>query len=130
MRRITRSCLLSMSSFPRPSFLSLAVAALALLAVAGCSDQVYYTAPREDEIPSPIYVGMANVPPPVNSDEIHAVPDPRTQVWRPGHWSYENRQFLWVPGEMMQRPSATAVWSPDQWQRRMYGWVFIPGYWQ
>jgi hypothetical protein len=35
-----------------------------------------------------------------------------------------------VPGEILTRPSMTAVWSSDRWEHRKYGWAYIHGYWQ
>jgi hypothetical protein len=76
-------------------------------------------------------IEMAPAPPPPPSDEVKPeLSNPRLYVWRAGHWIYEYERFTWVPGEILTRPSPTAVWSADQWQRREYGWVFIHGYWQ
>jgi hypothetical protein len=114
---------------------SLTVAVLALLSLAGCHAVGYKSS---DEAPPsaasnglPTSIEMAPVPPPVPSDEIQPViTDRLSYVWRPGHWSYENKQFIWHPGEILNRPSPTAIWSPDRWEKRAYGWVYIHGYWQ
>ena len=116
-----------MSFLQRHSMLT--VATFALLSLAGCGDTVeeYYGA---DTNPAAA-IDIAPVPPPAATEEAKiGLTDVRTQVWRPGHWVYENQRFQWVSGEVLTRPSATAVWSPDRWERRAYGWVFIHGYWQ
>ena len=113
----------------RSSLLTLGVVILALSALGGCSDQKYVYA-DEPEI-SPGAIELSPVPPPAPSDEEKVgYTDPRTQVWRPGHWIYENQRFYWVPGETLTRPSDTAVWSQDRWEHRQYGWAFVHGYWQ
>lgn len=123
---------LSMTTKSRSPLLALGLAALFLLpsalSLSGCAqnDEVY----ADDYAPA-LALDIAPVPPPALSDEYREpVTDPRTQVWRPGHWSYQDQRFVWVPGEMLTRPSPTAVWSADRWERRAYGWVFLHGYWQ
>jgi len=118
-----------MLSPSRHSLLTFGFAALALSMATGCSDQTYVY-PDEDAAASNSFE-LAPVPPPPPSEEVKAdFNDPRTQVWRPGHWVYESQRFYWVPGEVLTKPSATAVWSPDRWERRQYGWAFVHGYWE
>jgi hypothetical protein len=124
-----------MKSSLRCSFLTPALVSLVALSLAGCHALGYKPSQQADDQPAtasqPYNVEMAPVPPPVPSDEIRPViTDPMSYVWRPGHWIYENRQFTWVPGELMNRPSPTAVWSPDRWEKRAFGWVYVHGYWQ
>ncbi len=115
-----------MISSRRHSFVKLSAVVL-LLSAAGCSDQIYVT----PEDPNAAVIQLAPVPPPAPSDEIKPeIMDPRMEVWRPGHWDYENQRYFWVPGEVLTRPSPTAVWSADRWEHRKYGWAFIHGYWQ
>ena len=120
--------------FHRCLSLSLLLAALALTA---CGIDDDFT-PRDygdnDGVATssiaPSYLDLSPVPPPAVSDEMSQVTDRRTQVWRHGHWSYEHQQFVWNPGEVLTRPSPTAIWSPDRWEHRTYGWAYIKGYWQ
>lgn len=118
-----------MSLFKRCSLLAIGAAALLSLTACGGGEDVqeYY---GSDTNPAAA-IDIAPVPPPAQTDEEKTgLTDPRTQVWRPGHWVYESQRFQWVSGEVLTRPSPTAVWSPDRWERRAYGWVFIHGYWQ
>lgn len=118
-----------MNFLSRTSILTAGFATLALLSLAACGDDVNQT--YADEYNPAAVVDIAPVPPPAPSDEAHdVIQDPRIEVWRPGHWIYESQRFVWVSGEVLTKPSATAVWSPDRWERRSYGWVFIHGYWQ
>jgi len=77
------------------------------------------------------FLQMAPTAPPAPLLEMKPIlQDPQRMAWRPGHWSYSNTQFSWVPGEVMEKPSPSAVWSPDRWDKREYGWVYVPGTWQ
>lgn len=120
-------------SLPMPQFSRhalLVLGAVAVLALAGCGDtdvEEHYG----NETNQAAAIDIAPVPPPAITEEpVTGLTDRRTQVWRKGHWVYENQRFMWVGGEVLTRPSPTAVWSPDRWERRAYGWVFIHGYWQ
>ena len=111
----------------RSQFFLLACAVVALGSLAACGDDNNLYADQYD--PAQV-IEVAPVPPPP-SDEVRGIAqDPRNQVWRPGHWVYQDQHFVWVPGEIITRPLASAVWSQDRWEHRSYGWVFIHGYWQ
>lgn len=58
------------------------------------------------------------------------IDDPQHETWRPGYWSYDNGQFNWIAGTVIDKPTLSAVWSPDHWEKREYGWAFVCGYWQ
>lgn len=121
-----------MVSFNRqsiPSFLCLAAASLFLTACGGSTPDDTYAEPQDSEATTAA-IDLAPAAPPALSDEAKPVINTRTQVWRPGHWIYQDRRFVWVPGEIITRPSPTAVWSQDRWEHRQYGWAFISGYWQ
>lgn len=92
-----------------------AVAALGILPMLGCaSDEPVYT---------------SSEPPAVEFEEIPRL-NAQTEVWRPGYWSMQEGQFVWVPGIILPRPSPTAVWKPARWTKHSYGWSFDPGHWQ
>lgn len=55
--------------------------------------------------------------------------DPMKEVWHPGYWKYNGRQFVWIAGFFTLRPDPTASWSSDHWEERSYGWAFVPGFW-
>ncbi len=81
--------------------------------------------------PTPSFNGLSMVPPPdpVPEEKLLA-DDPVHEIWVPGYWSYDGRDFSWVPGRLTVRPNPTAVWSNDRWERRGYGWAHVGGYWQ
>ncbi len=69
--------------------------------------------------------------PPVDLYEIRPVLDPQTEIWRPGYWSLTTGgEFVWIPGEVVPRPTPTATWSAPRWFQRAYGWTFEPGHWE
>ncbi len=77
------------------------------------------------------YTQLSLVSPPDTPYEEKLVPnDPSHQLWRPGHWDYNGMEFTWVPGEMLTRPTLSAVWSADRWDKRTFGWAFVPGHWE
>jgi WXXGXW repeat (2 copies) len=68
--------------------------------------------------------------------EPPAVPPPRpetlplpplsaeAQIWRPGHWDWDGRGYVWVPGEYQPRGTHSGVFQHGLWQRgpNGYGW--------
>lgn len=78
----------------------------------------------------PSYVRLSPNPPPPFAEIPPAIEDLQHKTWRPGYWSYEDGQFTWVPGTIIDKPAFTAVWMADHWEWREYGWAFVPGYWQ
>ncbi len=121
-------CVSTMSLFSRPIFLL--GFAVALLSLTGCVGGSDYEDTYADSSAVPA-IDISPVAPPALSDESKPkIMDSRSQVWRAGHWVYEDQRFVWVPGEVITRPSPTAIWSPDRWEHRTFGWVYIHGYWQ
>ena len=102
------------------------VLALTILALAGCEETA-----EGPVITSPYYPGLSSIAPPAPVFEEPAVLDsPRTELWRPGYWSYDGSNFEWVSGEVMAKPAPTAAWFPAYWTRHTYGWAFVPGHWE
>lgn len=97
------------------------------LGLAGCS-----LGPDDNSMPQTFpYVRLSPSAPPQTAYEPEpASPDPMHIIWRRGYWDFDGTTFFWVPGTFMDRPSPTAAWVPDRWEQRMFGWAFVPGYWQ
>ncbi|HEU0117255.1 MAG TPA: hypothetical protein VFR09_01370 [Alphaproteobacteria bacterium] len=89
-------------------------------------------APGNNVVSSKTYFQLAPIAPP--PPQIETKPehwdDIRATTWRPGYWQYSGGDYHWVTGELIDRPSPTAIWSPDHWVQHTYGWAFVPGYWQ
>lgn len=114
------------------SFRSLVLILGACLLVSACAEDAPPPAPLADMMPSsPTYVRMAPTPPPPQKAEMpQDVNDARSQIWRPGYWSYGDLGYEWIPGRVIDRPAPTAVWSPDHWAQHTYGWAFECGHWE
>ncbi|MBV8061316.1 MAG: YXWGXW repeat-containing protein [Alphaproteobacteria bacterium] len=98
----------------------LAVMTGAGMALTGCADtnQVSFVRLSMD------------APPPAQIEDVPELNNPPTETWRPGYWAYTGADFYWVPGEVIPRPSETAIWIADHWEQRGYGWAFVPGVWR
>ncbi|MDE2029987.1 MAG: hypothetical protein KGI97_05410 [Alphaproteobacteria bacterium] len=103
--------------------LFLVLGTFAALAALSACDTVADTAP--------VTPASVTQPPPQTPEEtIPVIENPQTEIWRPGYWLPQDGQFIWIPGEVMHRPSPTAVWSPAHWMHHKYGWTLILGHWE
>ncbi len=68
-------------------------------------------------------------PPPVR---VERVPSPPVleQVWVAGHWAWDGRVYVWVPGYYHARPRPAAMWVDGHWERHERGWFWIEGHWR
>ncbi|MDR3424775.1 MAG: hypothetical protein P4M13_06825 [Alphaproteobacteria bacterium] len=108
---------MSLKSFTRFLFVfgALAVVPLALSACGTTDDGVV----------------VNDAPPLPQVEYIPAVPSPEAEIWRPGYWAINaDHTFTWVPGEIIPRPSRTAVWDAARWVHHTYGWTFQQGHWE
>jgi WXXGXW repeat (2 copies) len=108
------------------TFLALAAASLSLAALSGCV--AYALAPR------PVVVGEVVAPLAPPPPRVEVVPPPprpvETVEWRPGHWHWDGRAYVWIPGGYVERPHRAARWEPGHWVERPRGWVWLPGGWR
>lgn len=100
-------------------------------AVAGCED----TTSIDSSLPiiTPVYYPqLSSIEPPTPKPEVvPVIESPQTQIWKPGYWEQGGLGgFDWVSGEVVARPTPTAVWASAYWAKREYGWAFVPGYWE
>jgi hypothetical protein len=68
--------------------------------------------------------------PPAVQVETQTASPGRQYVWTRGYWRWTGTDYVWVPGNWVARPRATAVWVEGQWQRRPGGWVWVAGHWE
>ena len=75
---------------------------------------------------------MGENPPPADAFEVlPIIQNPQVEIWRPGYWSRgSDEDFVWVPGELIARPTPTAVWAAARWVHHTYGWTFEQGHWE
>jgi len=123
-----------MPSRLRPS-LRLALGMAASLAVADAAQ----AAPVPPHLPTPSSIVAAQAviispyaPPPPRYEVVPAPPPGRHSfvVWDPGHWNWDGRQWIWIPGHYEERPHPHAVWVVGHWAPRHGQWVWIPPHWQ
>jgi len=78
---------------------TLGAAALAALALAGCSTTKEIVTPVPVATATPPTVVVANAPPPPAARVEVRPPAPSAgYVWQDGYWSWRNDQYEWVPG--------------------------------
>jgi hypothetical protein len=70
-------------------------------------------------------------PPPVRYEVIPPPPRPAEFVeWRPGHWHWDGREYVWMGGEYIERPHPRAAWSAGHWEVRGDRWAWVEGRWR
>jgi hypothetical protein len=72
-------------------------------------------------------------PPPPRQETVPPPPAYETQLayWQPGHWTWDGNNYLWMPGEYVQRPQPQATWIPGQWLPQANGgYMWVEGHWQ
>ena len=110
--------------------ISVAAAALGFVALSACSTPPA-TLVELSAVPAraSTEIGAApHPPPPIRVEIPPPAPSPQA-LWRFGHWSWDGRQFVWNPGQYVERPSPTASWIPDHWEQRPEGWIRVDGQW-
>jgi hypothetical protein len=109
--------------------IGLPAAMLGIVILAACSaPTVPLVSAGSGEGPTPV-AGVAPHPPPPRRAELPPpAPSPQA-LWKFGHWRWNDRQYVWVPGHYVQRPSPTANWIPDYWEQGPNGWMWVDGRW-
>ncbi len=68
--------------------------------------------------------------PPVRAERIPAAPPSRvTQIWQPGHWDWDGRDYAWSDGEWVPRSGHGSLWQDGFWRRRGNDHVWVPAHW-
>ena len=72
--------------------------------------------------------GVVQMAPP--APRYEAMPRPRSgQVWVPGHWAWDNRDYRWRAGQW--KPArADQVYDPGRWVQADGGWRWNDGGWR
>ncbi len=68
-------------------------------------------------------------PPPARIEEPSVAPAP-ADVWVPGHWDWNGRQYVWAEGQWVERPNPNSVWVPSHSEWNGYEWISVPGHWE
>lgn len=68
--------------------------------------------------------------PPVRAERIPAPPSSRvTQIWQPGHWQWDGRDYVWLDGEWVARSGHGSLWQDGYWRRQGNDHVWIAAHW-
>ncbi|UFN50998.1 hypothetical protein LPC08_10480 [Roseomonas sp. OT10] len=62
-------------------------------------------------------------------EPIPAAP-PGAVVWQHGHWHWDGREYVWIPGRWIERPPVGEHFVPGRWAWGYSGWLWVPGHWQ
>jgi hypothetical protein len=73
---------------------------------------------------------IVRVAPPVVRVETAPPPPSHYHVWDPGHWRWNGRGYVWVPGHYIHNPHHYAKWIPGHWVNRGGGWYWVEGHWR
>ncbi len=76
-------------------------------------------------IPPPIIVRQA--PPRPIVERVVVTPGP-SYVWVAGHYSWDNNQWVWVPGAWITPPQSGARWVEGRWDATSQNWT--EGHWE
>jgi hypothetical protein len=60
------------------------------------------------------------------------VPPPRRgaeEVFVPGHWHWNGRDYEWIAGHWTAQPAGMARFVPGRWVARHGAWEWIPAHW-
>lgn len=68
-------------------------------------------------------------PPPVRYERMPPPPS-RDHHWVAGHWSWDGRAYVWVPGYYHARPRPGVVWIDGHWERHERSWYWVEGHWR
>jgi hypothetical protein len=96
----------------------------AVAALLGAASGCYYLA---GPMPGVIYV---SIEPPVPRTEVLLARPSLRYVWRPGHWRWEVREYIWVPGVWIEIAPGFNTWEPGRWKRDRHGWYWVDGRWR
>jgi hypothetical protein len=93
--------------------------------VVGPRGQVEVLAP----VPAVRVTYVEREPPPVRHERIPEPPS-RDHHWVAGHWSWDGREYIWVPGYYHVRPRPNLAWVDGHWERHERGWYWVEGHWR
>jgi hypothetical protein len=70
---------------------------------------------------------VQSTPPPLRYEAVpRSAPN---QVWMPGHWAWNDRQYAWQPGHL-QRARIDYIYAPGRWMPADGGWRWSEETWR
>ena len=68
--------------------------------------------------------------PPMQAEEIPLPPTSRVEViWRPGYYDWNGTEYVWVPGEWVERAGHGTTWQDGYWNGAPPNSVWVPAHW-
>jgi hypothetical protein len=110
----------------RPSlFATPLLALLSTACVVGPRGRVAVLAP----VPVVRFTYVERDPPPARYERR---PDPPSHEhhWVAGHWAWDGRGYVWMPGFYQVRPRPGVAWEDGRWERHEHGWYWTEGHWR
>lgn len=80
----------------------------------------------EETYPAEVYVEQD--PPALIVETRTASPGP-AYVWINGYWKW-NKDWKWVKGKWVLKPSPQASWVAGTWEKKHHHWVWKEGHWE
>lgn len=77
--------------------------------------------------PGVVYVGVR--PPLARVEVISARPGP-AHIWVGGFWTWNAREYVWVPGRWEVPRAGWRRWEPGRWEHERHGWFWVDGRWR
>ncbi len=80
----------------------------------------------------PPYGGPPRGYEPIPDLRVERVPPPPgpQYIWRPGHWVWNGRGYVWVSGAYLRRQPYWHEWVPGGWVMRHGTWVWVAPHWR
>ncbi len=75
--------------------------------------------------------GVGHPPvPPIRTEQIPAPPSSSVVViWQPGHYDWNGVDYVWVPGEWVDRAGHGTAWQDGYWEGGAPASVWVPPHW-
>ena len=68
--------------------------------------------------------------PPIPAERVPVPPSADVAlIWRPGHYDWTGTNYVWVPGEWVERAGHGTLWQDGYWRAGPGGDVWAPGHW-
>lgn len=74
-------------------------------------------------------VYVRDAPPAERVEVISTSPGPG-YAWVAGHWNWDNRQYIWIPGRWMVPERGHREWRKGHWAHDRHGWYWVEGGWR
>lgn len=68
--------------------------------------------------------------PPIRAERVPAPPQSSiVMIWQPGHYDWNGRDYVWTPGEWVDRAGHGTLWQDGYWQQTNQSAAWVPAHW-